>query len=280
MVAEHERKIVCFRDWHAANLRAAQKRDILLWGNSFLSVLALSGGTLWFIICLHPVVAALPEPVPAAIAIDMAPEPVSALMPPTDVAPGPQQTLSQSDPVPDPPPKITAPLSPAPNPPVPVPQAEKQKILKKKSRPSVQLQKRVSPQTPAAEATTAPPSAEALPAPVQAAPTPGSSSSPTSSDQVSWQGTLLARLEKYKRYPEEAQSARQEGTAFLHFSMNRKGHVISASIETSSGHSLLDQETMMLVHRAEPLPAPPDSIAGDPITLTVPVEFYLNQNPR
>lgn len=86
---------------------------------------------------------------------------------------------------------------------------------------------------------------------------------------------MLARLEKYKRYPAEAMSAHQEGTPNLHFTMDRKGRVLSAHIEKSSGHSLLDSEALALVRRAEPLPSPPDSVAGDSITLTVPIEFYM-----
>ncbi|MBB2202281.1 TonB family protein [Gluconacetobacter tumulisoli] len=176
------------------------------------------------------------------------------------------------------PPKVTAPPSPAPNPPVPVPKPEKPRPVKKKTKPAPKQSMKTHDRLPPASETTAPPSSEAPPAPTQAAPAPGSSASQESRDPVSWQGALLARLEEYKRYPAEAQADRQEGTVMLHFAMDRKGHVLSASIEGSSGHGLLDQETLALVRRAEPLPPPPDTVTGDPITLTVPVEFCLNQS--
>ncbi|NHN89501.1 TonB family protein [Acetobacter conturbans] len=267
-----------FEDWQRGRLRLAQRADTLRWGLSFLAVLTVSGGAIWWIMRLPPPVMAVPEPPSAAIAIDMAPEPVSAPIPPTDVSPGPQQTLSASDPAPEEPPKISAPPSPAPNPPVPVPKPEKPLKAVKKHKPVPHLKQRVPDKTPPAEATTAPPSTEAPPAPTQAAPAPGSSSSHASHDPVSWQGALLAQLEKFKRYPSEAMADHQKGVPTVTFSMDRKGHVLSVTLASSSGHVLLDQEAIALPRRAQPLPVPPDSVEGDPITLTVPVEFYIHQD--
>lgn len=265
-----------FADWQRGQARLARRHDALRWGLSFLAVLAASGGTVWWIMRLPPPVMAVPEPPPAAIAIDMAPEPVSTPTPPTDAPIGPKQTQSIPDPAPVEPPKITAPPSPAPNPPVPVPRPEKPRKIVKKSKPVPMLKKPIPDKTPPAEATTAPPSSEAPPAPTQAAPAPGSSSAHASHDPVSWQGALLAQLEKFKRYPSDAMADHQEGVPTVTFSMDRKGHVISVTLASSSGHALLDQEAIALPKRAQPLPIPPDSVAGDPITLTVPVEFYIH----
>lgn len=62
----------------------------------------------------------------------------------------------------------------------------------------------------------------------------------------------------------------------LRFTMDRKGHVLSAKLVRPTGYALLDDETLALIHRAEPLPEPPDTIAGATLTLTVPIEFYLD----
>ena len=265
-----------FADWQRQQLLMARREDALRWGLSFLAVLAVCGGSIWWIMRLPPSPMAVPEPPPAAIAIDMAPEPVSTPTPPTDAPIGPKQTQSIPDPAPVEPPKITAPPSPAPNPPIPVPKPEKPRKIVKKSKPVPQLKKPISDKTPPAEATTAPPSAEAPPAPTQAAPAPGASSSKASHDPVTWQGALLAQLEKFKRYPSDAMADHQEGVPTVTFSMDRKGHVLSVRLTSSSGHALLDQEALALPKRAQPLPIPPDSVAGDPITLTVPVEFYIH----
>ena len=267
-----------FADWQRARLRLARQADILRWGVSFFTVLAVSGGCLWWVMRLPAPPATVPEPPPAAIAIDMAPEPVATPTPPADVPPGPQQTRSIPDPAPMEPPKITASPSPALNPPVPVPAPDKRRRIVKKHKPIPVLNPQKPDQTPPAEATTAPPSSEAPPAPTQAAPASGASSSKVSHDPVTWQGTLLAQLEKYKRYPADAMADHQEGVPTVTFSMDRKGHVLSVTLAGSSGHPLLDQEALALPQRAQPLPVPPESVAGDPITLTVPVEFYIHQN--
>ena len=83
-------------------------------------------------------------------------------------------------------------------------------------------------------------------------------------------------MQRFKRYPEEARFRREEGVAYLTFFMNRSGHVLSAGVARSSGSEALDAETLALVRRAEPLPLPPPEMAGDPITLTVPVRFSLH----
>lgn len=265
-----------FGDWQRGQARLARRHDAIRWGLSFLAVLAVTGGSIWWVMRLPPPVMAVPEPPPAAIAIDMAPDPVSTPTPPTDAPIGPKQTQSIPDPTPVEPPKITAPPSPAPNPPVPVPKPEKPRKIVKKSKPVPNLKKPIPDKTPPAEATTAPPSSEAPPAPTQAAPAPGASSSKASHDPVTWQGALLAQLEKFKRYPSDAMADHQEGVPTVTFSMDRKGHVLSVTLASSSGHPLLDQEAVALPRRAQPLPIPPDSVAGDPITLTVPVEFYIH----
>ncbi|MFT8489565.1 MAG: TonB family protein [Gluconobacter oxydans] len=268
--------LLSFSKWQRDQFRLTRREDALRWGLSFLAVLAVSGGTLWYVMRLPPPVMAIPAPPPAAIAIDMAPEPVSTPTPPTDVPPGPQQTQSIPDPAPVDPPKVTAPPSPAPHPPVPVPKPEKPRRLVKKHPPVPPHRKPIPDKTPPADQTTAPPSSEAPPAPTQAAPAPGASSSRASHDPVTWQGALLAQLEKFKRYPADAMADHQEGVPTVTFSMDRKGHVLSVTLAGSSGHTLLDQEAVALPRRAQPLPPPPDTVEGDPITLTVPVEFYIH----
>ncbi len=182
------------------------------------------------------------------------------------------------EPAPVEPPKISAPPSPAPSPPVPVPQPEKPHKLAKKHKPTLNLQKPVPQKTPPAETTTAPPTANVAPAPAQAASTSGASSSQASQTPVTWQGALLAQLEKFKRYPADAMAEHQEGAPVITFSIDRKGHVVSVALTHSCDHPELDAEAVALPKRAQPLPVPPDSVPGDPITLTVPVEFYIHRN--
>jgi protein TonB len=92
---------------------------------------------------------------------------------------------------------------------------------------------------------------------------------------LNWQGLVRARLEQVKRYPESAQFRRQQGIAYVYFTMDRTGRVLTARITRSSGVDVLDEETLQLIHRAEPLPAPPPEVIGDPVELQISIEFYL-----
>lgn len=265
-----------FAKWRQGQARQTLHDDTIRWGISFLVVLSVSGASLWYVMHLPaPVVATSTTP-PAAIAIDMAPEPVSTLAPQTDIPPGPQQALSIPDPTPVEPPKVAAPPSPAPNPPLPVPKLEKPRKIIKKHKPTLIIKKITPENLPPAETATAPPASEVPPALAQVAPTSGTPSPRTSHDPITWQGALLAQLEKFKRYPAEAMSAHQEGAPTITFTMDRLGHVLSVQLAHSSGHALLDAEAVALPKRAQPLPVPPDSVKGNTITLTVPVEFYIH----
>ncbi|MDB5413209.1 MAG: energy transducer TonB, partial [Rubritepida sp.] len=70
-------------------------------------------------------------------------------------------------------------------------------------------------------------------------------------------------------------SRREEGVVHLTFTMDREGHVLNARIARGSGYPELDAETLALARRADPLPVPPPEVAGNPLTLTVPVRFSL-----
>ena len=66
-----------------------------------------------------------------------------------------------------------------------------------------------------------------------------------------------------------------DALAMLRFSMTRAGVVMSFRLERSSGHRALDQETLDLIQRAQPLPALPPEVAQEVIELVVRVRFEL-----
>lgn len=93
--------------------------------------------------------------------------------------------------------------------------------------------------------------------------------------EPSWQSTLVRQLQRYKRYPSEAQSRSEEGVVLLSFSLDRTGHVLAHHIARSSGFADLDNEVMAMIKRAEPLPAFPASMPQPQLDLTVPIRFSL-----
>lgn len=90
-----------------------------------------------------------------------------------------------------------------------------------------------------------------------------------------WEGAVLAALNKKKRYPREASFRRQQGVPWIRFVLDREGKLLSSTLERSSGFRALDEEALSLPKRAQPLPKPPDEVKGDTIELVVPVEFFL-----
>jgi periplasmic protein TonB len=84
-----------------------------------------------------------------------------------------------------------------------------------------------------------------------------------------------SRLQRYKRYPSEAQARSEQGVVLLSFSLDRTGHVLAHRIARSSGFADLDAEVMAMIMRAEPLPALPTSVTAARLDLTVPIRFSL-----
>lgn len=131
--------------------------------------------------------------------------------------------------------------------------------------------------------TTPPQPVTALPAPRQqqasiaAAPPspplpPGPSETPPGRD--SWEGRVMAQLERFRRYPHAARARRIEGVVQMRVSVARDGRLLALSVEQSSGQPSLDQAALDTFRRAAPLPPVPDDRPA-PVELSFPVEFFM-----
>ena len=187
---------------------------------------------------------------PPVITIDLAPLAVAPETTPTDLPEAPPQVETPPEPEPPPPPQTETVVEP-PKPPPPKP-PEKKKVAK---------------------LTTAPKPTERH-APVAAAPVPGAGAI-NSSALPNWKSALVAQLERNKRYPPEARSRGDQGVAQLAFSIDRHGGVHNVRVVHSSGSSVLDQETVALAYRAQPLPAPPPEVSGAQIPIVVPIRYNI-----
>ncbi|MBE1236514.1 energy transducer TonB [Phaeovibrio sulfidiphilus] len=207
------------------------------------------------------------------------PPPVAAAEPPVlmvDLAPAP--AAPADDAAPDTPPEEDAPPEPAPPeeppPPPPEPEPEPEPRVQPPVEPKPEPAARPRPVKPQPRAAAEPPRA-APAAPSAAAEAPARAPSPSPAVLQTWQGRVLAHLERRKRYPASARSRALQGTAHVAIVIDRSGQVLSAALRTSSGHAALDREAVELTTRASPLPAPPEEIRGSTITLVVPVQFSL-----
>jgi protein TonB len=212
------------------------------------------------------------------ILVALAPLPAAPSVPPTEAAPGPQQTQSAPAPAPQKP-AVTAAVTPALKQP-----GEKIETVALPPRPTLRdvvLPPRKPAEKPeahkprhrqanltSAPASTAHKSARAV------APAPGARTGDPSA-VPNWKSALVARLERYKRYPAEARQRREQGVAQLAFSVDRSGRVHRARILRSSGSSLLDRATLDLIARAQPLPPPPPEMRGAQIAIVVPIRYNM-----
>jgi periplasmic protein TonB len=172
--------------------------------------------------------------------------------PPSDLTPGPPEMETEATP---PPKEETKPIEqeaevalPIPEPPMPQPPVEQHEAT---AAPSVEL----------------PPSA--------AAPPKAGAEVRTPVALVRWQSTLAAHLERFKRYPSAARAHNEQGTVRIAFTIDHEGHLLQSRIVQSSGSSQLDQETLDMLSRAQPMPKPPGNTPDSALSFIVPVRFNV-----
>ncbi|MGO1693484.1 MAG: energy transducer TonB [Marinobacter sp.] len=225
-----------------------------------------------------------PSAAPVVVSIAMLAAPSSE---PSELPPGPQQVESAAAPPPPPTPTKPEPVQevvPDVTPEVvleevvePVePAREEDDVEVEEVADAEQKQFSESSADQSAPETTAPVSLP-VEGEVAAAPAVGALSKRAADARVNWQNILQAHLAQRKRYPRRAQMRRQEGVPWVSFTIDREGRVLDVSLFRASGVKSLDKETVALVHRADPLPAPPPEVPGNTVSLTVPVEFFIGR---
>lgn len=203
----------------------------------------------------------------AAIMIDLAPLPAAPEIPVNALKPGPVQ---KEAPPPEPEPEPEPEIEPLPE----VPEVdEPEAVIPIAPEIVEQEEERVEEEQAAEEL--APPSTEAPPAEKVLAPEQGALSLVPSHVKATWQSVLLGHLERHKRYPRKARRNRQEAVVSVRVRINRDGSVVSYQLESPSPYEALNQETLALIKRAEPLPPPPLEMVGESIEFVVPVAFSL-----
>jgi protein TonB len=276
---------------------------MLRWGSAAAIVLGAHGGVAWLALREAPA-QTMQSDAPPAVMIELASVALAPEAPQQEVAPGPQAAEAQpetepepqAEPIPEPQPVARPEPEPIaqPEPPPPevkpaeirppeLPQQEKAEAVlapppppakpkQHKKKPKVKQAERKKPIDPDRQAqrrTSAPPAAKAERAERLAAPSAGTAQAPSVSP-ASWKGALGAHLNRYKRFPSDANGA---GTASVAFTIARSGQVLSARLVRSSGDAALDREAVALPRRASPVPAPPDGFGGATVTLSVPIRF-------
>lgn len=139
---------------------------------------------------------------------------------------------------------------------------------------SRQAQQVVSSESAASEATAPPKSDAAKVADRPAAPVQGADAA-ANAVKLTWQKALMAHLNRAKRYP--AGGGRRTAESTVHFTIDRRGHVLAYSIKKSSGLPVFDEAALAMMKKADPVPPPPPVIADEGLFFDVPVQFRADR---
>jgi protein TonB len=262
--------------------------DCLLWGASFLLVVALHVGSVWV---MHMDQAEGESAGDPAVTIELDALPAAPNEGQAEVNPGPVQTqveqVSQASVAQEHVPKRTqeeqkettplkADVAQAPDPEVVlprVPQAPEanQEEQKQKVQETNRQEQQPSEASVESQLNAAPHAALARAPEVII--TAGSAVE-DAAVLVSWRARLGAHVQRFKRIPAEALERHLYGTALVRITINRAGAVIAAHLIRRSGVDVLDREALSLVSRAAPLPAAPAGLSGTHWDFEVPVVFH------
>ncbi len=91
-------------------------------------------------------------------------------------------------------------------------------------------------------------------------------------------GTLLEHLVKYKKYPAGPLWAGIGGLNRLLFVIDANGNVLYYELIQSSGNADLDEATLEMIRRAQPLPKPPaEMLKNGSVEIVMPVVYSVKR---
>ncbi len=179
-------------------------------------------------------------------------------------------TLSMAPPEP-PAPAVEEPPEPTPEP-EPQPQPVVEEIPPPLPQPVLEPPPEViaSAETSVAAATVPPPEPPPPPPPPTPPPAPGSVKIIDA-----YNARLQSWVQRHHRYPGQARSKREQGTALVWFVIDRDGRLQNCKIQRSSGSAVLDDAALKTLRRSSPFPAAPEEIKDVVIERVIPVDFYI-----
>lgn len=97
----------------------------------------------------------------------------------------------------------------------------------------------------------------------------------SAADVNGWRKAVGNEIAKKQSYPRAALRKELEGRAKVEINVDREGNIIAHSIQSSTGHDVLDKEVPKLMKRASPLPTPPSDVTDSELTMVVPLAWVL-----
>jgi TonB family protein len=85
-----------------------------------------------------------------------------------------------------------------------------------------------------------------------------------------WGRKISAYFEQHKRFPEGKKRSAKVKVALV---LNRLGKVVSVAVQESSGDPSFDDAAVSMIHRSDPVPAPPSGLTDDQFSFSLDVEI-------
>jgi protein TonB len=92
-------------------------------------------------------------------------------------------------------------------------------------------------------------------------------------EKAAYAARLNSHVQRFERYPAEAERNGVTGSARLVITIDRGGRLISSRLAASSGSAVLDDAARATASRASPYPPPPDGIGGRTLTFAATIRF-------
>jgi protein TonB len=192
-----------------------------------------------------PLVARLVEP------------PVPLAPPPPVLAPAPPEAVK---PAPRPKPAAPKPIAKAPAPEAPAPLIE--------AKPE-------APQPEAREAEGAAPAAPEPAPPAAIAPSEPADPAPDQTSVAQYRLQLISAARKFKNYPRVAMENNWEGDVVVRMAFGGNGALAGLSVQSSSGHKVLDQQALEMFKRAAAAVFVPPALQGREFSFEVRAVYNL-----
>jgi protein TonB len=91
-----------------------------------------------------------------------------------------------------------------------------------------------------------------------------------SKETAKWGKKVSAYFELHKKFPEGKKEGAKVRVALV---LNRRGNVLSANVLESSGDPAYDAAAISMIHRSDPVPAPPADLNDDQFPFNLDVKF-------
>jgi protein TonB len=85
---------------------------------------------------------------------------------------------------------------------------------------------------------------------------------------------LWRKIEQLKRYPHKARLNHWEGTVVVRAVIRQDGYFSELTMETSSGHDVLDQDAIELLRKASPVTLKHE-LGRPELTIRIPINYKL-----